>query len=71
MYVVSDIIISYYVPVIHTASYSLFSLNHQCFQLLMRDQAHSIYSTFVIRVALLYLFVESWNCWIFTSFRWL
>jgi len=37
----------------------LFSLNHLCFQLLIRDRAHSIYSTFAIRVALLYLFFES------------
>jgi len=42
----------------------LFSLSHQCFQLLMRDRAHSTYSTFPIRVALLYLFFESWNWWI-------
>jgi len=36
----------------------LFSLNH-CYRLLMRDRAHSIFSTFVaILVALLYLFFE-------------
>jgi len=44
----------------------LCSLNRQCFQLLMKDRAHRIYSTFAIPVALLYLFFESWNCWIFT-----
>jgi len=33
----------------------------------MRDRAHSIYSTFAIRVALLYLFFESWCCWIFKT----
>jgi len=50
----------------HNLRYSycnLFGLNHQCFQLLMRDRAHS---TFAIRVVLLYLFFESWNCWIYT-----
>jgi len=45
----------------------LFSLNHLCFLLLMRDRAQSIYSTFAIHVALLYLFFKSWNCWIFTD----
>jgi len=39
MFVVLDIIIIY---VIHTASCKLFNLNHQCFQLLMRDEAHSV-----------------------------
>jgi len=43
----------------------LFSLNYQCFQLLMRVGLIVLYSTFAIRDALLYLFFKSWNCWLF------